>query len=57
VIKAAILAVRMNFSAVDPLDALRFLRVPAIVWVLRRKSAARFCSERHAVRRRRVTWR
>jgi hypothetical protein len=49
--RAALLAAAMNLVPAAPLDLLRFLRVPAIVWVLRRNG--RFCCEQHASHRRR----
>jgi Zn-dependent protease len=49
--RAALLAAAMNLVPAAPLDLLRFLRVPAIVWVLRRNG--RFCREQHARHRRR----
>jgi hypothetical protein len=45
--RAALLAAAMNLIPAAPLDFLRFLRVPAIVWVMRRRNA-RVCRERHA---------
>lgn len=53
-IRAAVLAVRMSLEPVASIDILRYLRVPAIVWVLRRESRARFCHEKHARSRRRT---
>jgi hypothetical protein len=52
--RAALLAAAMNFIPAAPLDLLRFLRVPAIVWVLRRNG--RFCREKHTRHRRRRTF-
>lgn len=54
--KALLLAFTMNLVPVAPLDALRFLRVPAIVWVLKRSAGVRWhshrsCSERRHRRR------
>jgi hypothetical protein len=50
--RAALLAAAMNLIPAAPLDFLRFLRVPAIVWVLRRRNA-RVCREKHPASRRR----
>jgi hypothetical protein len=47
--KALLLALTMNVVPVAPLDVMRFLRVPAIVWVLKRSvrwHSHRSCSER-----------
>jgi hypothetical protein len=47
--KTLLLAFTMNLVPMAPVDVLRFLRVPGVVWVLRRK---RFCSDaKHGVRR------
>jgi hypothetical protein len=46
-LRAAVLAVRMSLDPVLGIDVMRFLRVPAIVWVMR-ASRARFCREKHA---------
>ncbi|HJQ36483.1 MAG TPA: hypothetical protein VKB93_05045 [Thermoanaerobaculia bacterium] len=57
-IREALLAATMNLVPAAPVDVLRFLRVPAIVWVMRR---ARVCSdrrcavERRALARRRIS--
>jgi hypothetical protein len=46
--RAAVLAFAMNVVPVVPVDIFRFLRVPAIVWVLRKeKERGRKCRERH----------
>jgi hypothetical protein len=51
--RAALLAAAMNFTPVEPLDFLRFLRVPAIHFVLRHRHRARTCREKtHRPRRR-----
>ncbi|HYR29522.1 MAG TPA: hypothetical protein VEU30_13710 [Thermoanaerobaculia bacterium] len=42
--RALFLAITMNVSPVAPVDILRFLRVPAIVWVMRRQRG-RTCSD------------
>jgi hypothetical protein len=39
-VKTLLLAFTMNLVPAAPLDVLRFLRVPAIVWVLRRRVVA-----------------
>ena len=44
--KTLFLAITMNVAPVAPVDILRFLRVPAIVWVMKRTSAVRWHSER-----------
>ena len=49
--RAALLAAAMNFAPVAPVDLLRFLNVPAIVFTIR-QARGRLCRERH--RRRRV---
>jgi len=53
-IREALLAATMNLVPAAPLDVLRFLRVPAIVWVLRR-NRARVCFDRRHRRRRNTT--
>lgn len=55
--RAAMLAIAMNAATVDPLDFFRFLRVPAIVLLLRRRTAARSCREKHLRRTRITRWR
>jgi len=40
-IRSFFLAAAMNLVPAAPLDILRFLRVPAIVWVLRRNAERR----------------
>ncbi len=60
--KALFLAFTMNVVPVAPLDILRFLRVPAIVWVLQRSSGVRWhsersCSPRHRRGRESGDWR
>lgn len=50
-IREAILAATMNLVPAAPVDVLRFLRVPAIVWVLRRNHA-RLCGDRCSQRSR-----
>jgi len=52
--RALFLAITMNVAPIAPVDILRFLRVPAIVWVMRKGRHA--CSDplhrrRHADRR------
>jgi len=49
-IREALLAVTMNLVPAAPLDVLRFLRVPAIVFVIRRRQH-RFCRCRQTKRR------
>ena len=54
--RAFLLALTMNVAPVAPLDVMRFLRVPAIVWVLKRSSGVRWhnhrsCGERRHRRR------
>jgi hypothetical protein len=51
-IREALLAATMNLVPAAPVDVLRFLRVPAIVWVMRR-TRGRVCSDRRHRRRRR----
>ena len=53
-IREALLAATMNLVPAAPLDVLRFLRVPAIVWVMRR-NRAHTCFDRRHRRRRRTT--
>lgn len=48
-IREALLAATMNLVPAAPVDVLRFLRVPAIVWVMRRN---RVCFDRRHRRRR-----
>ena len=50
--KTLLLAFTMNVVPVAPLDILRFLRVPAIVWVLKRSSGVRWHSHRSGGERR-----
>jgi hypothetical protein len=49
--RAALLAAAMSIIPAAPVDILRFLNVPAIVMVLRRRG--RVCREKHARFRRR----
>jgi hypothetical protein len=49
-IREALLAATMNLVPAAPLDVLRYLRVPAIVWVIRRRQP-RFCRCRQSKRR------
>ena len=49
-IREALLAVTMNLVPAAPVDVLRFLRVPAIVFVIRRRQH-RFCRCRQSKRR------
>jgi hypothetical protein len=51
-IREALLAATMNLVPAAPLDVLRFLRVPAIVWIMRRRNRARVCFDRRHRRRR-----
>lgn len=51
--KTLFLALTMNVAPIAPVDILRFLRVPAIVWVLKR-SRGRVCTDTTHGRRRRV---
>ncbi|HUF17532.1 MAG TPA: hypothetical protein VMS12_05760 [Thermoanaerobaculia bacterium] len=48
--RAALLVAAINLRTLEPLELLRYLRLPAIHFVMRRKStrraAARACSER-----------
>jgi hypothetical protein len=50
--RAAVLTARMALAPLAELDVLRYLRVPAIVWVMRRAPRARWCREKHVGRRR-----
>ena len=49
--RALFLAITMNVAPVAPVDILRFLRVPAIVWVMRR-NRGRVCTDPTHRRRR-----
>ncbi len=54
-IREAILAATMNLVPAAPVDVLRFLRVPAIVWVLRRsKQCGDRCPQRSRAAKRRL---
>lgn len=54
-VRSAVFAAAVSLIPAAPVDILRFLRVPAIVWVLRRKQG-RVCRESHASHRvRRIT--
>ncbi|HEY0139891.1 MAG TPA: hypothetical protein VGF48_03285 [Thermoanaerobaculia bacterium] len=53
-VRAAVFAAAMSVIPAAPVDILRFLRVPAIVWILRRNG--RVCRDKHTIRRRRE-WR
>jgi hypothetical protein len=50
--RAALLAATMNLVPAAPVDLLRFLRVPAIVLVIR-AARGRVCSDRHERKKRR----
>ena len=56
--RAALLTAAMNVVTIEPLDLLRYLRVPAIHYVLRRQKEprrGRICNDAtHRPRRRRV---
>ncbi len=48
--RAAVLAAAISLGRIEPLGALRYLRIPAVVFVLRRQSlrrGARRCREYH----------
>lgn len=49
--RALFLAITMNVVPAAPLDVLRFLRVPAIVWVMKRQRG-RACTDATHGRRR-----
>lgn len=51
--KALLLAFTMNIVPVAQLDVLRFLRVPAIVWVLKRTAPSARWHRGRACRKRR----
>ena len=55
--RAAVLAAAMNLVPVASVDVLRFLRVPAIVYVLRRASGRTCIGDCHRPRRRGATTR
>ncbi len=44
--RAAILTALMNFTPLQPVDIFRFLRVPAIVLMMRRARTCRRCESR-----------
>ena len=44
--RAAILTALMNFTPAAPVDIFRFLRVPAIVWTMRRTKTCQRCESR-----------
>ena len=50
-IREAILAATMNLVPAAPVDVLRFLRVPAIVFTIRRVRARMCFDTRHRARR------
>jgi hypothetical protein len=52
-IREAILAATMNLAPAAPVDVLRFLRVPAIVFTIKRMRA-RVCFDRRHRRRQRT---
>lgn len=54
-VRSAVFAAAVSFLPAAPVDLLRFLRVPAIVWVLRKRQG-RVCRDEHRSHRvRRVT--
>jgi hypothetical protein len=50
--RAAILSAMMSLTPMAPVDLLRFLNVPAIVWTLRQRRG-RACEDAHCAPRRR----